>query len=139
MFVPSAPDKRTHVQQRLTDDLIAWMSTVGTEGRPHSVPVWFLFSSDGTFVVYSQPGKRKLDAIRSNPYVALGLDVTSVGKDVVRVEGSASVDNDLPQASEHAQFRAKYADLAANTFGEFDRFSQMFSVPILITPHRKLA
>jgi PPOX class probable F420-dependent enzyme len=69
-------DRRAHVEGRLRANLMAWLTTVRPDGRPDSVPVWFLVTEDETILIYSQPGKVKLRNISHNPRVALGLDVT---------------------------------------------------------------
>lgn len=36
----SRPDDR-HTAARLTAEPVIWLGTVGSDGRPHHVPVWF--------------------------------------------------------------------------------------------------
>src|SRR4029077_6793102 len=84
------PDaRRAHVEGRLRANLMAWLTTVRPDGRPASVPVGFLLRDDHTIQVFSQGGKIKLTNIPSNPRMSLGLDVTDIGRDIIRVEGTA--------------------------------------------------
>jgi PPOX class probable F420-dependent enzyme len=82
-------DRRVHVEGRLRANQIAWLTTVRAGGRPDSVPVWYLLRDDETILIYSQPAKIKLGNISRNPAVALGLDVTDLGRDIIRIDGTA--------------------------------------------------
>ncbi len=130
------PERRTRVESRLTTNLMAWLTTVSPAGRPDSVPVWFLLRDDDTILVYSQPGKAKLRNIDSNPNVALGLDVTDIGRDVIRIEGSAVLAPDHPSANQVPEYAAKYTERIGAIFGTVERFAETFSEAIVITPSR---
>ena len=81
---------RQHAEQRLRSNIIAWLTTVGSDGRPYTVPVWFLW--DGNLVlIFSQPQKQKIRNLRKNALVTLALDDTKQGDDVVIVEGTAEL------------------------------------------------
>jgi PPOX class probable F420-dependent enzyme len=80
-----------HVEQRLQNDQIVWLTTVRPDGRPHVVPVWFFWDGQ-TFLISSQPNAQKLRNLRHNPHVMLALDEAGkLGDDVVMVEGTAEV------------------------------------------------
>jgi PPOX class probable F420-dependent enzyme len=128
--------RRAHVEARLHGNLIAWLTTVGESMRPVSVPVWFLVRDDDSIVVYSEPDKLKLRNIEQNPYVALGLDVTDLGRDVIRIAGTAAVDSKLSPANQNPQYVAKYTERIGAIFGAADRFAELYSVGIVITPIR---
>lgn len=129
-------DRRAHVEGRLRSNLITWFTTVRPDGQPISVPVWFLLQDDETILIYSQPDKFKLRNIRENPKVTLGLDVTDIGRDVIRIEGTAKPAEDVPAANEHPAYVAKYAERIGTMFGTADKFAEMFSVALVITPTR---
>ena len=42
--------RQAHADQRLRTDQIAWLGTVRPDGRPHLVPIWFLW--DGESVLF---------------------------------------------------------------------------------------
>ncbi|MBF6209452.1 TIGR03667 family PPOX class F420-dependent oxidoreductase [Nocardia puris] len=129
-------DRRAHVEARLHSNLIAWLTTVRPDGSPASVPVWFLAREDGTFLLYSQPGKRKLRNIEANPRVSLALDVTDIGRDIVRVEGTAARAEGVPPAHEEPRYAAKYAERIGAMFGTPEAFGTLFTEAVIITPHR---
>ena len=130
-------DRREHVEARLRGNLMAWLTTVSPTGLPESVPVWFLLrEEDETVLLYSQPGKPKLRNIGQNPQVALGLDVTDIGRDIVRIDGLAREAPEAGPADKQPQYRAKYTERIGALFGDAAGFAAQFSVPVLITPRR---
>ena len=129
-------ERRARVEARLQTNLMAWLTTVSPKGSPDSVPVWFVVRDDDSILVYSQSGKTKLRNIESNPRVALGLDVTDIGSDIIRFEGSATRVAGHPRADEVPEYSAKYAERAAAIFGTVERFAELYPEAIVIAPSR---
>jgi PPOX class probable F420-dependent enzyme len=129
-------DRRSRVDTRLQTNLMAWLTTVSPLGRPDSVPVWFLLRDDDSILLYSEPGKGKLRNIDANPNVALGLDVTDIGRDVIRIEGTAIRATDQPPADRVPEYVAKYVERIGAIFGTPERFAEAFSEAIVITPRK---
>jgi PPOX class probable F420-dependent enzyme len=129
-------ERRRHVEGRLRSNLIAWLTTVRPDGQPDSVPVWFLVRDDETILVYSQPKKIKLSNISENPKVTLALDVTDIGRDIIRIEGVAEHANDVLPADQQPQYAAKYAERIGAIFGTPRQFAELFSEALIITPRR---
>jgi PPOX class probable F420-dependent enzyme len=129
-------DRRAHVEGRLRANLMAWLTTVRPDSRPDSVPVWFLVRDDETVLVYSQPGKVKLHNISRNPSVALGLDVTDLGRDIIRIDGTAEHVPGFPAADQQPEYVTKYAERIGAMFGTASQFAALFSEALIITPHR---
>jgi len=127
-------DDRQRAESRLRSNLIAWLTTVKPDGQPVSVPVWFLVRDDGTIVVYSRPSKAKLANIAANPKVALGLDVTDIGRNVVRVEGVARHEPSLPRADKDPAYLGKYVERMGALFGTPESFAEQFSAGLVIEP-----
>jgi PPOX class probable F420-dependent enzyme len=131
-----SPERRDHVEIRLHTNLMAWLTTVNESGRPDSVPVWFLLRDDGTILIYSQPGKAKLRNLDGNQNVALGLDVTDIGRDIVRIEGTATRVEGHPPADKVPDYVAKYTERIGAIFGTVETFAAAFTEAIVITPRR---
>jgi PPOX class probable F420-dependent enzyme len=129
-------ERRDRVEARLRTNLMAWLTTVNASGRPDSVPVWFLVRDDDTILVYSQPGKAKLRNIDGNPHVALGLDVTDIGRDIIRIEGTAARVVGHASADRVPEYAAKYTERIGAIFGTVEQFARTFSEAIVITPTR---
>jgi PPOX class probable F420-dependent enzyme len=127
-------DRRAHVEGRLRANLMAWLTTVRPDGRPDSVPVWFLLQDDETILIYSQPAKVKLRNITHNPSVALGLDVTDIGRDIIRIEGTAEHVPGFPAADQVPGYVVKYAERIGANFGTASQFAALFSEALIITP-----
>jgi PPOX class probable F420-dependent enzyme len=129
-----------HADERLRADWIVWLCTVRPDGRPHAVPVWFLWDGQ-TFLIFSQPEKQKLRNLRPNPHVTLALDDTKRGNDddVVVAEGTAellaSADNPA-LALQRAAYLRKYADPIREFGVTPEAFLASYSQPIRITPAR---
>src|SRR5436305_1209059 len=122
---------RERVEARLRSNLIAWLTTVRPDGQPVSVPVWFLLRDDGTILVYSRPEKRKLLNLAANPKVSLALDVSDIGRNIVRVEGVAQPDHELPRADRMPAYLAKYTERMGAMFDTPERFAEQFTTPLV--------
>jgi PPOX class probable F420-dependent enzyme len=129
-----SPSDRERVEARLRHNLMAWLTTVRPDGQPVSVPVWFLMRGDGSILIYSRPGKQKLSNIASNPKVSLTLDVTDIGRNVVRIEGTVRLAPDQPAADQQPAYLAKYTERIGALFGAPERFAELFSTALIITP-----
>jgi PPOX class probable F420-dependent enzyme len=125
---------RERAESRLRSNLIAWLTTVRPDGQPVTVPVWFLLCDDDTILVYTRPEKQKLRNLAANPKVSLVLDVTDIGRNVVRLEGTARTADDQPPANKHPAYLAKYTERIGALFGTPEQFATLFSAPLIITP-----
>ncbi|HTT59680.1 MAG TPA: TIGR03667 family PPOX class F420-dependent oxidoreductase [Acidimicrobiales bacterium] len=126
--------QREHVERRLHSSLMAWLTTVRANAQPETVPVWFYVREDETVLLYSRPDAVKLRNITLNPRVTLVLDVTDIGRDVVRIDGIAQIAREHPLATEVPGYLAKYLERMSALFGSPERFAQDFSVAIVIVP-----
>ena len=122
-------------EARLKEEKIAWMTTVRSDGQPQTVPVWFLWDDEG-FLIYSQPNRQKLRNITQNPRVGLNLNSNEQGNDVVRLEGTASTDEDAPLSSEIPSYVEKYRESIARIGFDVEGFARAYSVALRVRPER---
>ena len=132
--VPAQP-KRSHAEERLRDEKIAWLTTVRRDGQPQSSPVWFLLR-EGEIVVYSRPTTQKVRNVRANPRVAVHLRDVDDGSDIVSIEGEAMIDEGYPSAAAIPAYVKKYDVMIADLRMDPASFATSYSVPIRIRPTR---
>lgn len=121
-----------HIAERLRDDLIVWLATVRPDGRPHLAAVWFLWDG-ATILIFSQPNQ-KVRNLRANANVALSLDGTEAGDDVIVIDGAAEL---LPSGSvttELAPYAEKYAAKLREMGWTPHSMAQSYTEAIRITP-----
>ena len=134
------PDRAddAHTSQRLATEPVIWLGTTRPDGRPHHVPVWFLWR-DPLVLVFSMPGTQKLRNIGHMGAVTLTLDSADSGRDIVILEGRASLADDTtpPVASMLPAFEEKYSALTSGP--GFDAWRSTFSEPIMVAVSRVVA
>ena len=118
-------------ERRLREEPIAWLVTVGRDGTPRPVPVWFLWEGE-TFLIYSQPATPKLRNIERNPRVALHLDGNGRGGDIVVVTCEAAASEAEPPADQVPAYVEKYEELIDLNGWTPASFASDYSVPIRV-------
>jgi PPOX class probable F420-dependent enzyme len=126
-----------HAEQRLQSNIIAWLTTVGGDGRPYTVPVGFLWEGQ-TVLIFSQPYKLKLRNIGKNPRVTLALDETNRGEDVVIVEGTAELVDDPQISVKLPAYVEKYGALLQSRGWTPESMAADYSQAIRVTPTKFL-
>lgn len=99
-----------HVEDRLRTDPIIWLTSVRADGRPHIVPVWFLWDGE-SLLILSKPGNQKVKNIAREPRVAIALDDSKSGHDVIMLEGKATLLAEPSPVIAPEAYAAKYAAL----------------------------
>lgn len=135
MLLPDpATEFGARVARRLHDEPLAWLTTVDPAGRPQPTPVWFLWDeTDGSVLVYSHGGAKRLDHLGTNPQVALHLDGNGQGGDIVVLTGRTEHSAD-PPADQHDAYLAKYGDRIARGWPTPEDFAAIYSVPLRMHP-----
>lgn len=124
------------VRRRLDSDVIGWLVTMRSDGRPHAVPVWFLWRGDHALIM-SEPRTVKVDNVRRSPHALLHLHTDETGNGVVVLTGAATISGRT--ASEwlgeiREDYTAKYPD-AMTSFGMgLDAIAEQFSTVIEFRP-----
>jgi PPOX class probable F420-dependent enzyme len=121
-------------QGRLKKEIVIWLATAGADGRPHAVPVWFLWDGK-TFLIYSLPGQKVRD-IEANPKVALHLNTTPDGGDVLRIEGEAKRLRSQPPAHRVPKYIRKYSALIKSYGWKPEGFARDYHVALRVRPSR---
>lgn len=122
-----------HIDERLRSEAMMWLSTVRPNGRPHIVPVWFLWDGE-TILIFSRPDTQKLRNLRQNDHVMLALDTARLGGDIVTIEGKATLLEGTTLGMNMPVFAEKYAELIARLGQTPDSLTRMYSEVIQVTP-----
>lgn len=127
--------RHEHVDQRLRDDVIVWLTTVRPDGRPHSVAVWFLWDGEA-ILIFSKPANQKIYNIQQNPNVLLAIDNTKNGADPITIEGQATLLTDGDTSVTLAAYVAKYGERIKGINYTPEQMAAVYSQGIRIVPTR---
>ncbi len=120
-----------HVDERLRTEIIIWLGTVRSDGRPHLVPVWFLWdNSESAIYIFSKPDQ-KIRNLKQNPNVMLALN-SPRGNDVVTLEGTATLLDPGAISTAHPDYESKYKALLDQYGWTGESMSRSYSEPIRI-------
>jgi PPOX class probable F420-dependent enzyme len=123
-----------HVNERLNNDLIVWLTTVRPDGRPHTVPVWFLW--DGSTILIFRAINVKVHELRQNPNVTLALDPSNNGDDIVVVEGTAELVDDVNITATLPAFAQKYDPLLKSMGWTAESMAPNYPHAVRVTPKK---
>ena len=124
-----------HVAQRLDDEKVIWLTTVGTNGMPQPRPVRFIWL-DGSFIIFSMPAAHKIRHIEQNPKVAVHFDGGETGEDVAVFLSKARIElGPFPEEIVDA-YLAKYADDIVQRGFSMENYIKPDFIIIRVTPTR---
>jgi PPOX class probable F420-dependent enzyme len=86
-------DMPYEAQRRISQDKVAWLTTITDRGVPAPNPVWFVPDGDD-LVVFSSPHARKVRNIEQRPTVTVHFNSDPDGGDVVVITGDAAIAHD---------------------------------------------
>lgn len=128
---------QAQTQERLESAEYGFLITVRPDGRPHAIPVCFLYEN-GSILIFSLPDSVKVRNIRANPQVSLALE--SFGFEdyfSVVVDGIAELVDEPSNWLQYPPYDAKYRNLSQRIFGSDhvpEEYAAQFSQAIRITP-----
>jgi PPOX class probable F420-dependent enzyme len=122
-----------HVNRRLRDEKIVWLTTVDSGNTPQPRPVWFQWDRE-TVLIFSQQNKAKLRHISNNPRVSLNFNTDQEGGDVAVLIGEAKIVEAPTDMSRVKTYLRKYREDIKHLGMSVEEFSHSYSVPILVTP-----
>lgn len=134
--MPMAPaEMETFLQQ----PTIAVLATIGRKGRPHAVPVWFLWE-DGAAYFTTGRGSKKWRNIEGDDRVSLCVYGTGPTRPAVILEGTAT-EVDRPYAPLSLRIAQHYlgAEEGQSWFDSLGENPGQSSVIVRITPERVLS
>ena len=126
---------------KLAGDQIAWLGSIRPDGRPHNVPVWFLWHEDQA-IVFSETKTQKIRNLRHDSHVVLTLESGGDGSDVVILDGTATISDDdttrwLARIGD--AYGTKYAGGLAGLGMDLASMASKFDHVIVITPSKLTA
>lgn len=75
---------------RLESEQLAWLGTIGRDGFPHSVPIWFLWRG-GRAIMLSEPHTAKARNLRENARAQFHLEAGDDGEQWTILRGTAAI------------------------------------------------
>ena len=106
------------------------------DGRPHLVPVWFLWEGE-TILIFSKPEHQKIRNLRQNPAVTVALDSADHGDDITVLEGVAALIDEPDVTTILPAYASKYAGPLANMRMTAESMAKEYSQAIRITITRQ--
>lgn len=134
--IDTATDLGARAAARLADEPVIWLVTVDPDGAPQPTPVWFRWDGADGIVVKSQPRTAKLRNVRGNDRVAVHLNSTRSGDDVVVLTGTAAIDDGGLAPDERTAYDAKYDEGIRGLGMTPDGFHADYSVTVRVRLER---
>lgn len=137
------PSNEIHARAlvRLESEQVAWLGSVGRDGFPHAVPVWFLWLGDRA-IVLSEPETAKARNLRANPKALLHLEAGDDGEQLTVLRGAATLSDDagpdwIDRIGE--RYHAKYDEWMQRLDLTVDTMFARYSTVIEVVPHKLIA
>ena len=122
-----------HVNRRLRQEKVIWLTTVDAHDAPQPRPVWFQWDGK-TVLIFSEKNKAKLRHIDHNARVTLNLNTDEDGGDVAVLIGEAKILAAAPNTRRVKTYLRKYSNGIKDLEMTVKEFREAYTVPILVTP-----
>jgi PPOX class probable F420-dependent enzyme len=122
-----------HVNRRLRQEKIIWLTTVDSHTTPQPRPVWFHWDGEAV-MIFSERDKAKLRHLAHNCRVALNFNTDDDGGDVAVIVGDARILGDPPPSNRIKAYLRKYSQGIKSLDMSVAAFRAAYSVSILVTP-----
>ena len=119
--------------KRLADEETIWLTTTDSQGVPQPRPVWFLWDGE-TILLFSQPQAHKVAHILKHERVAINLNSTFTGGDVVVLIGEAELLSDPVSPGEMQTYLKKYEKGLVDINMTEEDFQDSYHTAIRIKP-----
>ena len=124
------------ILERLEKEEYGFFITVRPDGRPHAIPVCFLYERD-SILIFSVPDSVKVRNIRGNPRVCLALESFGFGEYFsVVIEGIAELVDEPSNWLHYPPYDTKHIPLSQRSFGSDhvpEAYAAQFSQAIRMT------
>lgn len=137
------PSNEVHARTlaRLESEQVAWFGTVGRDGFPHAVPIWFLWR-DGRALIMSEPATAKVRNLRADDRVLLHLEAGEDGEQLSVLRGIAAISPEpstewLPRIAD--AYTAKYDAWLERLNLTTETMAARYSALIEFTPVKLIA
>lgn len=136
-----ANDVHARALRRLETEQVAWFGTIGRDGYPHAVPIWFLWR-DGRALIMSEPETAKVRNLRAHDRVLLHLEAGADGEQLTVLRGTAAISPEPSSAWVERigdAYTAKYDAWLQRLGLTTATMAERYSVLIEVTPHKLVA
>ena len=130
-----ARDGAEWAREHIEHDIVAWFTTVASDGRVQSSLISFLRDGPHLFF-YSRPDTPKVRNILRSPQASFHLQSDPYGDRWLVVEGTAKIDRSIAPMDQHERYRTKYEEAHRHWGLDFTQTARDFSLPIRIVPTR---
>lgn len=128
---------RSSICRALERDEVIWLSSIRPDGRPHVLPLWFIWDGN-SILTFSKPHAQKVRNLRLNGAVMVAIGQPGLDFDVELTDATAELETARTAEALPASFASKYGRLLARAGITTSEFAAVYSQPIRIRPRRWL-